>query len=195
MRVRWKLLLWTCLVLIALAAIAICIAWRSPRSLLCIDTGWAPADAIVVLGGDYAHRVPRAAELFRNGAAPHIITTGAEVDDSSRNLLVNYGVPSNCIEAEPRAKTTWENAKFTVPLLRAHGARRVIIVTSWYHSRRGLHCFQKAAPEMTFYSCPAYHQLVRSEWRQEGFDRVLRLEYLKTAYYWVRYGVWPFRMT
>ena len=36
------------------------------------------------------------------------------------------------------------------------GAQRVIIVTSWYHSRRALACFEHYAPDMKFYSRPSY---------------------------------------
>jgi uncharacterized SAM-binding protein YcdF (DUF218 family) len=192
MKIRRKPLLWIGSLFLAAAGLALCIGWKFPQKLLCIDTGWAPADVIVVLGGDPTNRLQRAVELYEKGVASRILNTGAEAGRSSRTRLIALGVPPNRIELEPRAQTTWENAKFTVPLLRALGAKRVVIVTSWYHSRRGLHCFQKAAPEMTFYSCPSYHQPARSEWKREGLDHCVRFEYLKTAYYWVRYGVWPF---
>jgi hypothetical protein len=41
-------------------------------------------------------------------------------------------------------------------LLRQMGAKRVIIVTSWYHSRRALACFEHYAPDIKFYSRPSY---------------------------------------
>jgi uncharacterized SAM-binding protein YcdF (DUF218 family) len=76
--------------------------------------------------------------------------------------------------------------------LQALGARRVIIVTSWFHSRRALHTFQRFAPEMEFTSLPTRVDLPKSRWpftRQTG--RAL-YEYPKMLYYWVRFGIKPF---
>jgi uncharacterized SAM-binding protein YcdF (DUF218 family) len=84
--------------------------------------------------------------------------------------------------------TTLENAKFSVPLLRKLGAKRVIIVTSWYHSRRALACFKHFAPEIQFYSRPVEYQY--NQWHRPG--GYAREEYKKLLGYWLRYGVCPF---
>lgn len=72
------------------------------------------------------------------------------------------------------------------------GARRVIIVTSWYHSRRALHTFRHYAPDMQFYSRPSYFGYPRAQWSRVGISGYIRAEYAKLAEYWVCYGVWPF---
>jgi hypothetical protein len=72
------------------------------------------------------------------------------------------------------------------------GAKRVIIVTSWYHSRRALHTFQHYAPDIQFYSRPAYFGYPRTQWSRAGISGYIRAEYVKLAGYWVCYGVWPF---
>jgi uncharacterized SAM-binding protein YcdF (DUF218 family) len=163
-----------------------------PQQVLVVDDGPAHADAIVLLGGGSGERPTRAAELFRSGAAPRIIVSGAGDADGNRLLLMNRGVPASAIKLEPDSKTTKENALLSVPILRALGAHKIILVTSWYHSRRALNCFRHYGPKFTFYSCPSYYGFARSEWSRDHLRRRIRAEYLKTLGYWVCYGVCPF---
>jgi uncharacterized SAM-binding protein YcdF (DUF218 family) len=149
------------------------------------------ADAIVVLGGA-RERPAQAAELFRSGAAPRIIVSGQGDFASNRQVLVAEGVPPSCIQVEPKSNSTRQNAQFSISLLRELGARRVIIVTSWYHSRRALHAFQHYAPDIQFYSRPSYYGYPRTQWSREGITGYIRSEYVKLAGYWVCYGVCPF---
>ena len=159
------------------------------KALLCADSGTPQrADAIIVLGGGVFDRPPRAAELFKAGVASRIIVTGDGDCDENRRALVARGVSVSAIEVECRSRTTWENAKFTEPLLKAAGAKNVIIVTSWYHSRRALSTFRTAIPTIAFTSSPSFHS--------EGVrlritvSRIYK-EYAKIAWYWARWGVPP----
>ena len=159
------------------------------KSLLCLDSGPPQhADAIIVLGGGVFDRPAHAAELFKAGFASRIIVTGDGDCDENRLALVARGVPQSAIEVECRSRTTWENARFTEPLLKAAGAKRVIIVTSWYHSRRALNTFRTAVPTIEFTSAPSYHSD-----RQRLRTTVSRIykEYAKIAWYWARWGVPP----
>jgi len=70
--------------------------------------------------------------------------------------------------------------------------KRVILVTSWYHSRRALATFEHYAPEIKFYSRPSYFAFARADWPRKGLSKRIYLEYAKLPGYWVRYGVWPF---
>jgi uncharacterized SAM-binding protein YcdF (DUF218 family) len=103
-----------------------------------VDSGNASADVIIVLGGGSHERPLRAAELFRQHAAPRIIITGAGDDEINRLLLISNGVPASAIEIENKSMTTRENAEFSIKLLRAEKIHSAILVTSWYHSRRAL---------------------------------------------------------
>jgi len=166
-------------------------AYLLPQRVLVVDDGQVKADAIVLLGGGSGERPGRAAELFRAGAAPRILVSGAGDADGNRLLLMHRGVPSAAISLEPNSRTTRENAQFSIPLLRAAGAKKVILVTSWYHSRRALKCFRHYAPDLEFESCPSYHGFARADWSQEHLQRRIRAEYVKLAGYWVCYGVCP----
>jgi uncharacterized SAM-binding protein YcdF (DUF218 family) len=175
--------------LVALAAV---IAFFYPEKFLCVDNGRVSADVIVLLGGGSHERPERAAELFKAQAASRIIISGEGDDEINRQLLIQAGVPAGAIQLEGKSRTTRENAEFTVKLLRAEKVRRVIIVTSWYHSRRALKCFEHFAPEIKFYSRPSYFAFARADWTRLGISKRMRLEFLKLPGYWIRYGVNPF---
>jgi len=68
----------------------------------------------------------------------------------------------------------------------------VILVTSWYHSRRVLASFEHYAPEIQFYSRPSYFAFARADWPHKKVEHRVYLEYPKLAGYWLRYGVRPF---
>lgn len=180
---------------VGLAAVLVIIlvaALSFPRQVLVIDSGPTHGDVIVLLGGGSGERPARAAELYRSGVAPKIIVSGAGDAGGNRLLLMNRGVPASAIELEPNSKTTKENAQFSMPLLRAAAAKRVILVTSWYHSRRALKCFRHYGPGLEFYSCPSYYGFARSDWSQQHLWRRIRAEYFKTLGYWLCYGICPF---
>ncbi len=180
--------------LLALLAGLAAAAWLYPRQVLTVESGPVTADVLVVLGGGSQARPQRAAELFHAGAAPKIIVSGAGDDLSNQRVLEEQGVPAAAIVRESRSRSTYENAQFSIPLLRELGAKKVILVTSWYHSRRALKTFEHLAPDLTFYSRPTYLDdagRVPRNVRQEE-QRYLRLEYPKLLGYWLRYGVWPF---
>ena len=167
-------------------------AFFSPQPFLCVDSGPVKADVIVVLGGGSHERPERAAELFKEHAAPRIIISGLGDYEINRRLLIAAGVPANAIELETQSRTTRENAQFTDKLLREQKQRGVILVTSWYHSRRALACFRHYAPEIRFYSRPSYFASARADWSHHRIGSRIRLEYVKLLGYWVRYGVCPF---
>jgi len=160
-------------------------------SLLVVDSGEVQADVIVVLGGGSGERPARAAALFQERAAPLVLVTGYGDCESNTHLLNQAGVPATALIAECNSHSTKQNAQFSGNQLRSHGVHRVILVTSWYHSRRALACFRHFAPGFEYYSRPAYFGLERREWSRTGVGRYVRAEFLKTIGYWVCYGVWP----
>jgi uncharacterized SAM-binding protein YcdF (DUF218 family) len=178
-------------------------AFFFPQQVLTVDSGPVTADALVVLGGT-PDRAVRAAELFKQGEAPWILVSGAGDNASNKRLLVRNGVTNTVIFVEDKSRTTRENAEFSIPLLRSLGAHRVIIVTTWYHSRRALACFEHYAPDIQFYSHPSYFGFVekaggaenaaqiterKAEWKRAR--SYANTEYFKLLGYWICYGVCP----
>jgi uncharacterized SAM-binding protein YcdF (DUF218 family) len=175
------------LLVVLLTAAAYCF----PQDFLTVDSGTVKADVLVVLGGGSHERPLRAAELFKEQAAPSVIITGAGDDGINRQILMQAGVPATAIQVEGRSQTTRENAEFTIRLLRAEKIHSVILVTSWYHSRRALKTFQHFAPELKFYSRPSYFAFTRNDW-SHIITKHIYWEYAKLPGYWIRYGVCPF---
>lgn len=158
-----------------------------PESFLKVESANRSAAVLVVLGGEPTIRVKRAAELFREHYAPRVIVSGHGDCESNKAELVQAGVPEGAVQLECDSLTTRENALNSIKLLRAQGAKRVILVTSWYHSRRALKTFQKFAPEITFLSLPATRR--STAWKYErGY---VFNEYLKIVYYAVKWHVSP----
>jgi uncharacterized SAM-binding protein YcdF (DUF218 family) len=182
-----------------LAAVAILLGltvFLFPKQVLTVDSGPVKADVLVVLGGT-PDRAVRAAELFKQGEAPRILVSGGGDSASNKKLLERNGVTNTVIIMEDKSRTTRENAEYSIPLLRQLGAHRVIIVTTWYHSRRAVACFEHFAPDITFYSNPSYFGYggkAGDEKRKADWKRARRYadsEYFKLLGYWVCYGVCP----
>lgn len=151
-RFRWAIrILAIVVILLGVAAVLF------PGRVLTVDSGSVQADVIVVLGGAPHDRAERAADLFKEGAAPRVLISGIGDDRRNKRILLQAGVPAEAIQVESESFTTRENAQFTIPMLRALGAKRVIIVTSWFHSRRALRTFRHYARDIQFFSRPSYY--------------------------------------
>jgi uncharacterized SAM-binding protein YcdF (DUF218 family) len=114
------------------------------------------ADALIVLSDDnfYADRATRAAELFREGMAPVVVASGrrlrptAGIAELMEHDLVERGVPKEKILRSPfDGDSTREEAEALVKLAKAKKWRRVIVVTSNYHTRRARYIFRRVFPQ------------------------------------------------
>src|SRR6185503_1651310 len=184
---RWLRLGILAVLLSCLAAGAIIagLYWSDP--LLTVEHKPATADVIVLLGGEPTYRPPRALQLYEQRLAPHIIVSDDKDATEAKRWLAVKNVPEVVIRTEQRSDSTKRNADFTVPLLREQKARRVILVTSWFHSRRALACFEKAAPEIEFISLPTIEDRPSPHWPNKYERKMVLHEYLKLGWYWVRY--------
>jgi uncharacterized SAM-binding protein YcdF (DUF218 family) len=120
-----------------------------------VDEPAAQSDALVVLGDDnYAgDRSFHAAELYREGVAPIVVASGRMLRHNSglaeimQRDLESFGVPSaSIVPLANRAENTREEAGEVAKLIRARGWKRVIIVTSNYHTRRTRFIYSRVLP-------------------------------------------------
>jgi len=120
-----------------------------------------PADVIVVLGSQVypggrpgqslSRRADRAAALYRQGYADHIICAGGFTEPEPKSeaqaaceLIVNTGVPREAVILEDRSTSTEENAAYSALLMRERGWRSAIIVSDGYHLFRATLMFERA---------------------------------------------------
>jgi uncharacterized SAM-binding protein YcdF (DUF218 family) len=118
----------------------------------------APSDAIVILGDDnyQGDRATRAAELFKAGMAPRIVASGrylrpyATIAELEQHDLTDRGVPSGAIvRFDQHAENTREEAVALAQLISARGWKRILLVTSNYHTRRSRYICERAFPAGT----------------------------------------------
>jgi uncharacterized SAM-binding protein YcdF (DUF218 family) len=144
-------------------------------------------DLIVVLGGGALERPGKAFELYQKNVSSHLLVTGD--GNIIYDQLLKLGVPARDIIHETEAHSTWENAEFSGRTPEFHQARRIVLVTTWFHGPRALAIFEKQFPEKTFLIAaePLKHPL--NPW-EKGFRR---RERYATIYYWLFHGIWPDR--
>jgi uncharacterized SAM-binding protein YcdF (DUF218 family) len=108
-----------------------------------------PADAIVVFGAaEYAGhpspvlraRLDHAFDLFRQGIAPVVITTGGAASDPrfseggvGSNYLKHRGIPERNLIAETQGSDTAQSAVRVAVIMRANGLHSCVAVSDAYH--------------------------------------------------------------
>jgi uncharacterized SAM-binding protein YcdF (DUF218 family) len=116
------------------------------------------SDVIVILSDDNygADRAARAAQLFNSGMAPRILASGrllrpyAGIAELMQHDLKAFGVPANAIvTVTHRATNTREEAIADAQAIAAHGWKKVLLVTSNYHTRRANYIFERTLPAGT----------------------------------------------
>jgi uncharacterized SAM-binding protein YcdF (DUF218 family) len=183
----------------------------APRPLVAmgrwLDVGVRPphADYVMILTGDERTRPFVAAALMKAGLVQHaLITEVADLPETiklrlppahgvTRQVLLHRGIASKDITILPaHAATTHDEAVALATFLRDRPAARVIVVTSDYHTRRSRWIFARTlgekAERLTFVSAPADDFAPESWWRVEAGFVTIANEYLKFAFYVVRYG-------
>lgn len=105
--------------------------------------------------GPHADRLLATYHLYKAGAIRSVLITGTDHPDllkqglgegqQARSLLISWGIPEGAIQLESRARNTYENALFSAPVLQQRlPADRYLLITSAFHMRRAIGCFQKA---------------------------------------------------
>jgi len=161
-------------------------------------------DAIVVLGGRQTLRMEHAISLYFHGYAPELWHTGdvpppgARLSQAgrARNLAVARGVPLTAITLLP-TRSTWQDGEAIAALARERGARRLLLVTDWMHSRRAVCTLRDqlvgSGVSVSYASPPPLIYTPESWWYSADGLWSMRRELPALVYYWVYYGVNPFR--
>lgn len=119
-----------------------------------------PCDIILIPGGTWPELMERAAELYFRGLAPIILPSGRQNDnileyesegEFLKNVGISLGVPAEVILVEDKAANTFENARFSLELLKDKHLeiKSVLLVCKAYHSRRALLTYQAIFPRET----------------------------------------------
>jgi len=165
----------------------------------------AAADAIFVLGGEPAERAWEAADLYREGWAPRIVLSTPRTAPAAtalaargvavagepqvaRQILQGLGVPDEAVLQMPASVNSTEaEARVFKEFVAGRGWRRVLVVSSPFHTRRSRALFRRvlSATGIEVLMVPSRHGEFRAgDWWQER-QRVkdLIVEYQKLLFY------------
>jgi uncharacterized SAM-binding protein YcdF (DUF218 family) len=109
----------------------------------------APEFGADTVGAITLERIRYGARLARRTRLPVLVTGGtvwtnrvAEAELMGQTLKQDFGVEARWIEGASR--TSWENARFSKPLLDAAGITKVYLVTHAWHMPRSVYAFEQA---------------------------------------------------
>ncbi|HWZ43633.1 MAG TPA: YdcF family protein [Candidatus Saccharimonadales bacterium] len=139
-----------------------------------------PAEAIVVFGAAEYHgrpspvfkaRLDHAAELYRAGLAPMIITTGGAGYDPSfsegevgREYLKSQGIPDDRLIAETQSSDTAESARRVANIMRANRMKTCLAVSDGYHIFRIKHMLAREG--IVAYGAPRANSRPATLWKR-----------------------------
>ena len=127
---------------------------RAVAGTLVVEDPLADADALVVVAGDAPFREQAVADLFKQGWAPRVIISRPanpaavaallemgvrrlDIQGESQAALIRFGVPAAAlVPVEQTAQITEDELALVRQEARAHGWRRLILVSSPEHTRR-----------------------------------------------------------
>ena len=158
------------LLVLLLAWMLVCAALAGMVYAYSRSDGAREADVIIVLGAGLRRdgrpgpalwrRGERAAELYADGYAEHLICTGGfplrqsrSEADACREVLVANGVPEGAIVLEERSRSTEENAVYSREIMVANGWDTALVVSDGYHLLRAQWIF--AQQGINVYTSPA----------------------------------------
>lgn len=154
------------------------------------------AGVIVVLGGDgYGLRLFRAEELARQGFAPEILVSGptGNFEIPECTLSIEYARKRGYSTAAMRCfpidgKSTVEEVRILrEELKRTYRAKRILCVTSDYHTRRTARVWRQEAPELDVHVVASPDKYFRPDgwWKHREGQKIFVLEWAKTFAHFV----------
>jgi len=107
--------------------------------------------------GTTLNRMLAAAKLQMNKDIPIIVSHGKDFKSSLskgsviERYLVEFGIPRSMIILEERSRNTFENAKYSIEICTKNEFKVPILVTSAYHLKRSILCFNKIEKKVVAY--------------------------------------------
>ena len=152
------------------------------------------ADAALVLAGDgWGNRILAAAELARDGYVPKVLVSGPDGAygnhecDLAIPFAVKHGYPASYfVHVEHEGRSTLAEAKVVLIEIRRMGIKRLLVVTSNFHTRRSGFIFRKLAPDLTILvvAAPDKNFTPDGWWHNREGQKTFLLEWQKTLANW-----------
>jgi len=188
------------LVPVAICALMLLLAARPMLTLAArvLEVSHDPvaSDAIFVLGGGDGSRLRLGAEIYEQGYAPMVLTSGKAPSlpgfdtpfaELAADYLTKLGVPRDRIVPLSTTTSTYEDAIAARNLCQERGWQTILVITDAYHSRRASLTFRRVFADSgtTTVFVASYPEWYDTDdwWRQEKALLAILQEYGKLAYY------------
>lgn len=162
------------------------------KALISIDP-LKKADAIVVLAGDSGFRILKGIDLYHAGYANKMIISGNKIYNTSHPQLMSQLaqiklVPYQDIFLEENSLSTWDHPRYIEPILKQHHIKKIIVVTSYFHTQRVKHIFNQYYQQKNLsitvvgvYDGIDYNQW----WKDHNMMEAILIEWAKTIWYFL----------
>jgi len=110
-------------------------------------------------------RLMQAIKLYQSGKVKKIVFTGGDSSilsgdyreaDIIKQYLSDIGIPDSALIFENESRNTHENATFVYKILKPATTDKLLLITSGFHMKRSLGCFQKAGMNPDYYVADLY---------------------------------------
>jgi len=152
------------------------------------------ADAVLVLAGDgWGNRILTGAQLVRDGYAPKVLVSGPDgayglyESDLAIPFAAKRGYPeAYFVPLRHSGRSTRAEAVALMPEIRREGIRRMLLVTSNYHTRRAGRIFHEVAPDLTILvvGAPDRDYAPQGWWHNREAQKTFVTEWEKTIAGW-----------
>ncbi len=177
---------------------------RRVAELWIVDDPVTVGDAIIVLGGGLQTRPFAAAALYHQGYAPRVLLMNVEQSpttalgltptefDLTRKVLLDQGVPDSSLTAVgENLSSSYEEAVAVRNWARNTGAKRLIILTDLFHTRRVSWLYSKmfrgTGIDILVVAVPGRKYSSANWWRAESGVLDFQSEIVKSLYYHLKY--------
>ncbi len=177
---------------------------RTSANLWIVNQSVTNADAIVVLGGGLQTRPSFAANLCQKGLAQRILLMNVKPDTTTelgltpteqeltRKVLLAQGIAdTNLVEIGNRVASSYDESLAVREWVKQTGAKRVIIPTDLFHTRRVRWLYAKELSgmnvEVIVVAVPPSEYTATNWWQHEEGLIAFQNEVIKFAYYRLKY--------
>lgn len=164
-------------------------------NMLVEDDSPRKAQAIIVMGGDdFGERIIKAAQLAQAGYAPYVIVSGPKsLIGHECDMTIQYarskGYPESLFRPLPHdLNSTRSETAFIGQYLRARGIRKILLVTSNYHTHRAAYDMRSQNPglQVDVVAAPDASFSPGAWWASRDGQKTFVFEWMKTVATWLK---------
>lgn len=149
------------------------------------------SDLIVIASGEM-ERVEYGFKLAKQGIADTIFYSSGYIDKYQREYISRNVVEGVNFISTTNSISTYTDAKLTKQFIKGKDIKKIVLVTSPYHSYRVYKTFSKVIPNVQFISCPvegSFFNVQDVKDKNSFSNMIFRSEQFKYLFYSIKYGI------